>query len=598
MDPRSSRTQPQKATRSQWSPLVRRTHLWFGVLLVVMSIFVLRAFYLQVIRYQYYHKAALSDQLKEYVIPAERGQILAHMGDSTVPLVVDEKLYTVFADPTLVKKPDDVAVRLAELLGGKTDDYRRQITEKDTRYVVLAQKVSKDVDQKLLNYKFAGIASTEEPYRTYPDGSLASQLLGFVNADGKGVYGIEQSLNGKLAGTDGQLKAVTDINGVPLAASKGNIQKPAVPGQNVTLTIDVGMQKQLETILAKGMQHAKAPTGSALIMDPNTGAIKAMANFPTYDPSKYSDVTDTSLFNNAAVSKPIEVGSIMKLLTTAAALDKGVVKSDTTYYDPASWTIDGFKIKNVEEDGGPGTKSLPQLLNLSLNTGATWELMQMGGGQINTQARNTWHDYLTNHYMLGEPTGIQQGYEAGGYVPSPHDNGAAIDLTYANTSFGQAMTATPVQMGAALSMVLNGGTYYQPTLVDSYTNADGVSIAQKPIVVKQHVMSPQVAQDLIPMMQYVVNNHGFQPAFDQNTYTVGGKTGTAQLAMPTGGYYEDRFNGTYMGFVGGDHPQYVIVVFVLEPKIGGYAGTTAAQPIFGDLAHMLINDFGVTPKTK
>ena len=163
----------------------------------------------------------------------------------------------------------------------------------------------------------------------------------------------------------------------------------------------------------------------------------------------------------------------MKALTTAAALDQGVIKPNTTFYDPAHWMVDGFNITNIEEDGGAGTRSIADMLNLSLNTGATWELMQMGGGQINTKARNAWHDYLANHYMFGKPTGIEQGYEAAPGRSEPADNGAGIDLTYANTAFGQAMTATPIQMAAALSAVLNGGTYYQPHLVDQTDDANG-----------------------------------------------------------------------------------------------------------------------------
>lgn len=586
-----------------------RSKTWYVILLAIICLFILRAFYLQVIRYSYYHKAALSDQLKEYAVPAERGQIKAHMGDSTVPIVLNEKLYTIFADPTLIKKSDEVAATLATVLGGNASRYKSQITAKDTRYVVLGKKITKTAKETIMAHKYPGIASTEQPYRTYPDGSLAAQVLGFVNNDGLGVYGVEQALNSKLAGTDGRLKAVTDINGVPLAASKGNVQKAPVAGDDVTLTIDVGMQKQLEDILARGVKNAKAPLGSALIMDPNTGAIKAMANYPTYNPAKYGEVEDSAVFENASVSRPIEVGSIMKTLTTAAALDAGVIKANTTYYDPASWEVDKFRITNIEEDGGAGTKSIGDILNLSLNTGATWELMQMGGGEINQKSRSTWHDYMTNHFLLGKQTGIEQGYEASGIVPKPEDNGAGIDLTYANTSFGQAMTATPVQMGAALSAALNGGTYYQPRLIDSYTAADGTDKQVGPIAVKKNVVAQHVSTDLMPLMEFVVQHHYFKPGFDQNTYAVGGKTGTAQIAISTpligggsdkatGGYYDDIFNGTYMGFVGGDHAQYVIVAFVIQPKVAGYAGSAAAQPIFGDLAHMLINNFGVIPKSK
>lgn len=580
--------------------VVRRTRLVYVLLALIFGVFILRAFYLQVIKYEYYHKAALSDQLKEYEIPAERGTIKAHMGDSTVAIVLNEKLYTIYADPSMVKakQADQVANTLAGLLGGNAADYKDKITQKDTRYVVLGKKISKDAKTKLMSHKYPGIGSEEQSYRTYPDGSLASQLLGFVNNEGQGVYGVEQDLNSTLSGTNGQLKAVTDINGVPLAANTGNILKEPVAGDDITLTIDVGMQKQLEDIIKKGYDNSKAQGVSAVIMDPSSGAVKAMGNYPTYNPADYGSVEDSTVFNNAAVTHAIEVGSIMKTLTTAAALDSGAVTPSQTYYDPASWTVDDFKITNIEEDGGPGTKGLKEVLNLSLNTGATWELMQMGGGQLNLKGRQTWYDYMTQHYMLGKATGIEQGYESEGYIPKPEDNGAGINLTYANTSFGQAMTATAIQMAGAMSATVNGGTYYKPYLVDSTTDSNNKTTVTKPTVVKKNVMSQATTDTIIPLMEYVVEKHHFSRSFDESTYAVGGKTGTAQIAKPTGGYYDDEFNGTYLGFVGGDKVQYVIAVFTYRPKVAGYAGTAAAQPIFGDLAHMLIDNFAVTPKSK
>jgi stage V sporulation protein D (sporulation-specific penicillin-binding protein) len=289
----------------------------------------------------------------------------------------------------------------------------------------------------------------------------------------------------------------------------------------------------------------------------------------------------------------------MKTLTTAAALDQGVIKPDTSYYDPASWVVDGYRITNIEEDGGARQQTIATLLNLSLNTGATWELMQMGGGEINTKARNAWHDYMANHYLFGHKTGVEQGYEASGYVPSPKENHAGIDLTYANTAFGQAMTATTMQAAAAMSAVLNGGTYYQPHLVESVTGADGNVTKTPPKVLKKDVVSAQVSADMVPLMQNVINNHHFSRRFDQNRYIVGGKTGTAQIAMPGGGYDPENYNGTYVGFVGGDKVQYVICVFVVKPQVnaGAYAGTAAAQPVFGNIAHMLIDNSYVLPKS-
>lgn len=574
---------------------VLRIRIWYGLLLLVFGVFGLRLFYVQVIRHEHYKAAALSDQLKQYEIPATRGIIRAYDRDSVLPVVLNQQLFTLYADPVYIKHADQVATKLVPIVGGSADDYEKSMKLKKTRYAVLAKKVTAEQKKQITALKQPGLGLVAQDYRTYPQGSLAAQVLGFVSDDGQGKYGIEQALNHELTGTPGELKAITDVNGIPLAASKDNTQKAPKNGKDVVLTLDMAMQQQLEAILANGVKSTKATGASTIVMDPQTGAVKAMANVPTYNPAEYFKVEDGKLFANAAVSDPIEIGSIMKPLTTAATLDQGVVAPNVTYNDPASWLVDGFRITNIEEDGGSGIKSLADVLNLSLNTGATWELMQMGGGEINAKARNAWYDYMTR-YGFGKTTGIEQGYEDPGYVPKPANNGAGINLTYANTTFGQAMTATPVQVAGALSSVVNGGTYYKPHLVEGTIGADGNETKQKPTVTKAGVVSPKIASELMPMMEYTVAKHNFSPGFDQNAYAVGGKTGTAQIAKPGGGYYDDKFNGTYMGYVGGASAQYVIVVFVDKPTNGGYAGTAAAQPIFGNVAHMLINNSYVTPK--
>lgn len=581
---------------SEGTQSIKRIRVWYGVLIFIMAVFLVRLFYLQIIRYSHYKNTALSDQLKQYEIPPTRGTVLGRSGGQTIPLVLNQKLYTLYADPVYVKDAAKAADAVAKVAGGEAASYEKSMNQTGTRYTVLAKKLSQKQKEDILRQKLPGLGVQPQDYRIYPQGTMAAQLLGFVNDNGAGTYGVEQSLDDKLKGQPGELKAITDVEGVPLAANSGNVQRPAVAGDDVVLTIDLPMQKQLEQILEKGVKKSKAEGGSALIMDPGNGEIKAMAGFPSYDPSKYFEVENAAVFNNPAVTDAIEVGSIMKSLTTAAALDAGVIRPTTTYYDPAKWKINDFNITNIEEDGGAGTRSIADILNLSLNTGVTWQLMQMGGGSINQKARETWYGYMTDRYRFGRATGIEQGYESAGFVPKPDDTGAGINLTYANTSFGQAMTATPVQMAAAMAAVVNGGTYYQPRLVDALVDASGQTHEQASKVLRKGVVSGRVTQELIPLLQYVVDKHNIVPAFDQSKYTVGGKTGTAQIAKPGGGYFENDFNGTYLGFVGGARPQYVIAVFVNKPKTPGYAGTAAAQPIFGELGHMLINNSYVSAK--
>lgn len=579
------------------SVLNARVHIWYAALLVICGIFIARLFYLQIIKHDFYAQAARQSQLKEYEIPATRGTIAAHNGDQITPIVLNETRYTLFADPKFIKDPGAAALAVAGALGGNAADYEKDMRA-NSRYSVLAKKLTREQKAKIDSLHLKGIGTREQEYRTYPQGSLAAQLLGFVNDEGKGKYGIEQFLDKQLKGTPGQLKAITDAEGVPLAANRDNIEIAPKAGAKVTLTIDLGLQRQLEDILKSGLDHAKSSSGGALIMDPNSGAIKAMANFPSYNPAEYYKVTDQSVFTNGVVSAPLEIGSSMKPLTLAAALDKGVVSKNTTYYDPSHFTIDGHQITNIEEDGGAGVRSLADIIQLSLNTGATWLLMQMGGGQINQQARVTWHDYMVNHYFLGKPTGIEQGYEAGGSIPDPL-NGYGLNIQFANTAFGQGMTATPLQLGAALSSIINGGTYYAPHLVDQTTDSSGNTVTTGAPVLRQNTVSAAAGKTVRDIMEYSFGkNHVIYGMPKQRPeYMIGGKTGTAQIANPGGGYYTDRYNGTFVGFVGGDKPEYVIVVRVNEPKIGGYAGAKAAAPIFVSLTNMLIDSYGVTPKT-
>jgi len=559
---------------------------------------VIRLFYLQVIRYDHYQKAALTVQLKEYEIPAERGIIEARSGGSTVPIVLNEKLYTLYADPVYVKDSRHAADELARAVGGSAGAYEGLLSTQDTRYVILGKKLSKEQSDKVNVLKLKGIGTREVPYRTYPQGSLAAQLLGFVNDEGQGKYGLEQALNGELTGVPGQLKAITDAAGVPLAANEDNVNSEPQSGKRVVLTVDIGMQQQLEDTLRAGLKRARSDSGSALILEAKTGAVKAMANYPTFNPSEFYKVENGEVFSNAAVTAPLEVGSIMKPLTAAAALDLGVVGKDQTYHDPSRYKIGDAVVSNIEEDGGPGTRSVRDILQLSLNTGATWLLMQMGGGEINQQARERWHGYMTDHFRLGRVTGIEQGYESGGVIPDPND-GFGLNIRYANTAFGQGMSATPLQMAAALAGVVNGGTYYKPYLVEKTIDTAGREQKDNPKVVREKVVSKEVSKTIREIMEYTVEKNKFLYGFKQAypAYSIGGKTGTAEVARPEGGYYTNVFNGMFMGFVGGDEPQYVIVVRVNRPKIPGYAGSQAAAPLFADLTRMLINNFNVVPRT-
>jgi cell division protein FtsI/penicillin-binding protein 2 len=579
---------------------VGRIKLWYGVLILIVAIFTVRLFYVQVIKYNKYKDAALSDQLKEYQIPATRGLIEATDGNQIVPIVLNKTLYTLYANPEYIKNASSIGNKIVSVIGGNSSTYAKEMTEPNKQYVILAKQLTENQSSEILSYKIPGIGTQGQDYRTYPEGSLASQVLGFVNNDGVGEYGIEQALNPELAGTPGQVKAITDANGVPLSSTNNNVETAPINGDSVVLTLNLGMQEQMEQILKTEYEATKSQGLSALIMDPNTGQILAMANYPTYNPADYQDETNPELFQNAAVTNAIEPGSSMKTLTTPAALNLGVIQPNTSFYDPAHWVVDGYNITDIEQDGGPREQNIQSILSLSLNTGAVWMLMQMGGGQIDQKGIDNWYDYMVNHYRLGQTTGIEQGYESAGYVPQPNFSDSSVDLTYANTAFGQGVQVTALQLAAADSSIINGGTYYKPTLVSEIISPSGKVTVNMPKIEERDVVSPRVGADIIPLEENVVTtylNEGFAFMNFPSQYMVGGKTGTAQIAQPGGGYYANLYNGTYTGFVGGNKPQYVITVFNIKPNVPGYAGSYGGQPVFAAIAHMLINEGYVAPKT-
>ncbi len=570
-----------ESTRVSFSNI--RIDLIYLLLMLVLATFIVRLFYIQVIQHEQYKQAALSGQLKEYLIQPERGVIEAYDGDNVVPIVLNETVYTLFADPVYVKDIKATADALSRITGAKSSDYEEKMNQ-NTRYAVLEKKLKENTKNAIEALDIKGVGLREESIRTYPQGSLASQLLGFVNDEGQGTYGVEQFLNDQLGGEPGQLKAITDVHGVPLVSNQDNVIKDPVPGDRVRLTLDIGMQKKAESILKSHLAEVNSKSGSVVIMDPNNGAVKAMANYPTYDPAKFSSVNDISVFTNPAVSDALEVGSIMKTLTVATALNEGAVKPNQTFFDPARFEIDGAEVTNVEGYDNPQTRSISDILKYSLNTGAVWLLRQLGGGEINERARTTLHKYLTEHYFFGQKTGIEQGYEGEGIVPDPVE-GFGRNIKFANAAFGQGITITPLQFAAAFSATINGGTYYRPHLVDGDKNQ---------YIRSKDVVSAKVSKELRALHENTAHNWY---SFERPGYGIGGKTGTAQIPDGQGGYKEGVYNGTFIGFVGGDKPEYVIMVKVDEPHTGGYAGIAAAAPLFGKLSDMLIDDFSIPRKS-
>lgn len=567
------------------------------IVFAALAVFAARLFFVQIVQHDYYTEQAQASQMTKLTIVPERGSIFARDGASdVVPLVLNKTVYTVIADPYEVQDVAKVRSVLQEVAGGEVrPEGLDQLGDKDLRYVVVARQVSSTQAKLIKEKNLAGIGLQKGAKRVYPEGQLASQLLGYVNADGEGQYGIEGALQERLAGEAGLLQSVTDVRRIPLTIGNQDVRTPAKNGDSIVLSIDRNIQARVEDELATHLQKIGATKGSVVVANPNNGQILAMANMPTYNPEQYSQVTDYAVFQNRAVSAPYEAGSVIKVLSVGAGLDAGVVNQNTTFNDTTGCTqVDGIRIYNVEEDPRQPNANMLTTLRYSLNTGVVHVLRQMGGGSINRQSRDTLYDYFHERYRFGYPTGVEQAGEADGNIIAPTEQ-EGNNVRYANMAFGQGMDVTMVQTVAAFSASINGGTYYQPTLVYGTRAADGSVAPTEPKVVRNGVLSTQHSEELRDMT-WQARKQGFFGQYDPEGYKIGGKTGTSQIIDPTTGKYTDENSiGSYLGFGGGNTPEYVIMVRVDDSKAAGHAGTTAAGPIFNSLSNWLLQYLKIEP---
>lgn len=599
MDRRNLNRKTSLAQKTSHTKIIDRGTGLRVVVVLIGLVLASRLFYLQIIKHDYYDKLAIAEQQKKFTIPADRGSLYFRDGSDVVPGVLNSNVYTLFADPTEVKNPDEVSKIISGSLGMDRGDVKKNLQRKKTSYVVIAKRLSKDSVDKLFKQKskLVGVNIIAVPQRVYPEGELGAQALGFVNDEGDGQYGIEGALNKRLKGSEGVLKATTDVNGVPLSVDDRNsVAKPPKNGDDLVLTIDRNIQAKAEGALKIGLERSKATKGSIIVLDPNTGSIKAMANLPTYDPAKYYDVGGDAYekFQNRIVSSPYEAGSVIKTLTMAAGINEGVVNKDSQFKNTGSVTVADATIKNVEQDVN-GTRSMTDVLKYSLNTGVVYVLSQLGGGSINEQARTKLYDYFAGRYGFGQPTGIEQTGEVEGTIFRPNAE-QGNNVRYSNMAFGQGMDVTMAQVSSAFSSVINGGNYYQPHLVEGMLREDGSISSDKQKPVRTGVVNQATSDQLIEMTRTALNTSSAVSKLVKPGYNVGGKTGTSQtIDLKTGKYSDSNTIGSYLGFGGDSKPRYVIMVRVDDSKIGGYAGSAAAAPIFGDVSNWLIDYYNLKP---
>ena len=568
-----------------------RTNILGLALLLAFSAIVVRLFQLQIIDNEKYLALADAEQMKRFEIPAQRGLIYAMDGKTPTKLVMNESIYTVFADPQMIKDDEksEIISKIKEVAGGNVrDGFESLLDKKESRYQILATKISRKQAEMIKESDFTGIGFQETSQRVYPEGQLASQVLGFVNSEG-GQYGIEGALNDELSGKDGQLKTVTDVSGVPLTIGSRDIDTPAEDGKNVVLSIDRNIQAQAEKILKNKLESSGAKDGSVIVMDPQTGKVMAMANYPTYNPAEFSTVTDASVFTNGTTTSAYENGSVIKSLTMAIGIDTGVVSPSDTYYNKDFVEIEDRTIKNAVL-GHTVMITFQTAMNYSLNTGMVEIASRLGGGQINKTARDTMYNYYHDRFGLGEKTGVEV-YEEKGTVISP-ENAEGNAVRYSNMSFGQGMNTTMIQTASAFSSIINGGTLYKPIVINGEITSSGEYKQADAEVRQENVIKSTTSDQIRDVLVTARNSVG--TTNDLAGYRVGGKTGTSQT-IENGGYVDYQTIGSYLGFGGNNTPKFVIMVAVSGAG-QNLQGTQDAGPIFTELSNWMLTYLKIQPE--
>ena len=573
----------------------RRVFWLSAVTILAFAVMIARLFYVQVLEHDFYVKLADKEQIKQFTLRASRGEIYAMDGDTPVKLVMNTTVYTVWADPTLVTDKQKVIEVMNRVAGGNVrKDFGKYLDTKNSRYQVLATKVTRTQAEKIKSEKLAGIGFDASTQRVYPEGALASQVLGFVNSKGQGKYGFEQANDEALSGKNGELKTVTDVRDVPLTVTDKNIKRPAVNGKNMVLTIDRNIQSKVEEALAAGVSRSGATRASAIVMEPQTGKVLAMANAPTYDPSNLN-VKDVAVFNNNTISNPYEPGSDIKTFTVATGVDRGVITPESTYDNTGKIKVEDIVVNNATKNAAvTGTITMQTALNWSLNTGMVTIAQRLGNGTyITRSARDTIYSYFHDKLRLGELTGIELANEVKGTIVSPQQQeGNAV--RYSNMVFGQGMNVTMLQVASGFCAIVNGGLYRAPTVLGGTIDDNGVftAAAAKP----QERVITEATSNTVREMVHQSHYATYNPKDGSERFLIGGKTGTSETIV-NGKYVSNQTVGTYLGYGGekGQIPRYVIMIEIAASG-KDMGGGSDAKPIFNDISNWMVNYLMLTPQ--
>lgn len=545
----------------------RRIGLLFAAFFLIFTATAGRAIYLHTAEAGHLKRLATGQQEEQLKLPDQRGRITDRNGEI---LATNKEATTVIATPYLVKSPTRTARLIAPHLNSTIEDILPKLADNDSGFVYLARQVDPDRASRIKKLEIEGIDFIDEPMRQYPQGSLAGQLLGVVGTDGKGLLGMEFAHDKSLRGLDGEQRVVKDARGDPISLIETRKMKP---GEDVQLTIDAVVQARVESVLAEAGRKQQAKRAMAIVMNPKTGEILAMASWPRIDPNKPGKL-DGSKTANLPTNFTYEPGSTFKPFTVGAALEGRVVTPETTISVGSELQVYDRVITNAGK--GPGCScSVATVLARSINTATAKIGMMVGRKRF---------DRTVSRFGFGRTTGIDLPGEEQGLLLEPEEYSGP---TLANMAIGQGLSVTPIQLATAFSAIANGGVLRPPHIVRSVA---GNNTKRKR---GRRIIKPKTAADLRKMLEGVLGPDGTAKEAKIPGYEIGGKTGTAEKVV-NGQYSRSAYVASFAGFVPVSDPE-VFSLFVFDEPAGQFGGTVAA-PAFEKAMSFVLTYLGVRPK--
>lgn len=555
---------------TKWMRL--RVFIMGAVFVVALVAVVARAFQLQVHQQVKLKELAQDQYVRQVEIPARRGDIFDRRG---VPLAQSVDVDSIWIDPSMLPDEKLAARALAKALELDQPELLARLV-KARRFAWVKRQVTPTEVAKVTALSLPGIGFTREPRRFYPQRELGAHVIGLVGTDGHGLDGLELAFEAELSGDVSTQRGYRDARGRKLL-THGLEDAAGRQGAAVTLTLDRHLQYVAEKAVTRAVEEAKAPAGTAVVLDPKTGQILALANYPRFNPNSPADAQKNALRNRAATDA-FEPGSTFKAFVVAAALEEKLVNETTMFNcEKGAWKIG----KHVINDTHPhDALDVKHILQVSSNIGAAKIAGVLGRDRLS--------DYYAK-FGFGERAGLGLPGEGKGSVPYPR-----AEVSLATEAFGQGLTATAIQLTAAYGAIANGGVLMKPYLVQKVVDPDGVVLLDNQPTVTRRVVSANSARRVIAMLESVVEKEGTAPKARMDEYRVSGKTGTAQKVDPVARGYSDKRIASFIGMVPAEDPRLVILVVIDEPKTDVYGGLVAA-PAFKEIATAAMPYLSVKP---